>query len=238
MEEGSTGAPAGGGWFDEQEPHDPALAAAQEQGLLQWLGPPPRRVLDLGCGAGRMLIPLAQAGHQVIGLDRDEEVLEACRRRLGESQTRLAAVDFMERWPEDLGLFDAVCCLGNTMMEVVELDAAVALLRRAAAALHPGGAFIMDDCPHLFWPELVDGHWQRGVSEDGLLQMVWAEGEVVFALRRGAAIDPASWQPRAGDRRFRLWTLDLLRLAGALAGLSAIEPISDAGLLIMRRGAG
>jgi SAM-dependent methyltransferase len=47
------------------------LAAAQE-------GP----VLELGCGTGRITVPVARAGAQVVGIDRSAEMLERGRLRL------------------------------------------------------------------------------------------------------------------------------------------------------------
>ncbi len=46
--------------------------------------PPQARVLDVGCASGRHLIPLAQLGFDVWGLDRDAQCLEALRLRLAE----------------------------------------------------------------------------------------------------------------------------------------------------------
>ncbi len=34
-----------------------------------------RRILELGCGTGRVLLPLAEAGYPIYGLDRDSEML-------------------------------------------------------------------------------------------------------------------------------------------------------------------
>jgi SAM-dependent methyltransferase len=39
-------------------------------------------VLELGCGTGRILVPTARAGIEIVGLDLSEGMLEACRRRL------------------------------------------------------------------------------------------------------------------------------------------------------------
>jgi SAM-dependent methyltransferase len=39
-------------------------------------------VLELGCGTGRVLLPLAQAGRQVYGLDNDWEMLRFLANRL------------------------------------------------------------------------------------------------------------------------------------------------------------
>jgi SAM-dependent methyltransferase len=41
-----------------------------------------RRVLDAGCGVGRHLLPLAQQGFQVVGVDREAEVLQVLKGKL------------------------------------------------------------------------------------------------------------------------------------------------------------
>jgi SAM-dependent methyltransferase len=39
-------------------------------------------ILELGCGTGRVLLPLQQAGYQMVGLDNDLEMLQFLLRRL------------------------------------------------------------------------------------------------------------------------------------------------------------
>jgi SAM-dependent methyltransferase len=39
-------------------------------------------VLELGCGTGRILIPTARSGIEIVGLDASASMLDACRRRL------------------------------------------------------------------------------------------------------------------------------------------------------------
>ena len=41
-------------------------------------------VLELGCGTGRVTIPLAEAGHEVIGIDLSEPMLARCRAKVSE----------------------------------------------------------------------------------------------------------------------------------------------------------
>ena len=48
------------------------VEAAQESG-----GP----VLEIGCGTGRILIPTARAGVEVVGLDLSPHMLQVCRTR-------------------------------------------------------------------------------------------------------------------------------------------------------------
>lgn len=222
-------------WFDASEPHDPELAQRQLDGLLQLLSPAPRRVVDLGCGDGRVLAPLAAAGHHVIGLDRNGVVLDRCAERLAEdAQVTLHRADFLEPWPELGGPVDAVCCLGNTLMTVADVDDAVTLLVTARSHLAPGGCFVMDDSAGELWPLLAEGDWQTGVSEDGTAQMVWSEDDAVFTLRTDGAVDLGEWQIIGSDRPLRLWTMGALRLLARCTGLSAPQRVADSGLLVMR----
>lgn len=48
--------------------------SADELALLDWL-PPSSRVLDIGCGAGRVVRCLAERGHRVVGADVSMEML-------------------------------------------------------------------------------------------------------------------------------------------------------------------
>src|SRR5689334_10575272 len=56
-------------------------------------------VLEVGCGSGRVLIPTARAGIDVVGLDLSPRMLDICRKRLSEepeavrSRVRLAQGD-------------------------------------------------------------------------------------------------------------------------------------------------
>ncbi|UCD74229.1 MAG: class I SAM-dependent methyltransferase [Phycisphaerales bacterium] len=224
-------------WLDEQQPHDEQRSAAQIAALVEMLGPDTKRVLDLGCGAGRVLVPLAEAGHDVTGVDRNEEVLAICRQRLDECgrSARLLRDDFLEDWPALDGTFDAVCLLGNTIMTVAEIDDAVRLMQRIGTVLGEDGVLVIDDCPGDFWPELTEGNWTSGISEDGSAQLLWEEDDAVFALRFGDEVDAECWRFKPTDRLCRLWTFGALRLTTRLAGLSDPTRVADGGLLTARR---
>lgn len=43
---------------------------------LMLMGATLKKVLEIACGSGRFLVPMAKAGHDVIGLDFDEYMLE------------------------------------------------------------------------------------------------------------------------------------------------------------------
>lgn len=224
-------------WLDDQQPLDPQQSAIQIATLLDLLGPLPLKVLDLGCGSGRILRELLRAGHTMTGIDRDGQLLKACREKLeDEERVKLIEGDFLSMNLAAFGPFDVVCCLGNTFALVHDVGDAVALMRKIVSALGEGGLFVLDDLPGDLWPELTEGNWQAGVSEDGDSQLIWDPADAVFAIRQGAAVDTENWEFKESDTRLRMWTLGSLTLAGVAAGLSAPQRQAGASLLVMSSG--
>lgn len=224
-------------WLDPDEPHEPARAAAQEAAVLAVADAAgdrgaPRDVLDLGCGRGRLALPLLAAGHRVVGLDRDERALADLRTRAGglgaDAPARLATtagdLAHEDAWPD--GPFDLVLLLGNTILLLVDPLAAASVLQRAAARLAPGGELLIDDVCRDFRPEVTEGRWTSGTSDDGSMQLVWAEDDAVFALRTEGDVDRERWTIAEGEPRYRLWDRGGLTLAAALAGLAGPQEVA------------
>lgn len=103
---------------------------------------PGSRVLDAGCGTGRVAVELARRGHDVVGADVDASMLEVARRvtsTLVWLERDLSAIAPDD--PELGGAFDLVVLAGN----VVPLMAAgteAEAVRRLAVLLHPGGLLV------------------------------------------------------------------------------------------------
>jgi SAM-dependent methyltransferase len=103
---------------------------------------PPGRALDLGCGEGGDAKWLASQGWQVVAVDISDEAL----RRAAEDAGGLASrIDFQhhdltQTFPD--GEFDLVSA--QFLQSPVEWDRHT-LLRRAAAAVAPGGTFVLVD---------------------------------------------------------------------------------------------
>jgi len=67
------------------------------------------RVLDVGCGGGRVCLEAQRRGLDVVGIDVSPGAVEACRRR-GVREIRRLGVDDVD---ESLGVFDTIVMFGN-----------------------------------------------------------------------------------------------------------------------------
>ncbi len=220
-------------WFPLSKPEH----RRQLRAILGSLGPRPRRVLDLGCGDGRITLPLQAAGHIVLGIDRDRAAVRRVLDHGGEAKI----ADFLSTGPASRavwkglkrrGPFDSVICVGHTFMLAWRPREAMALLSRIRPLLGPAGTVILDDFGPL-WREVACGNWQEGISPDGSMQLLWAPGDDSVAIRRGAKVRKSNWCIGAGDQRLRLWSLGELELLAAATGFELLS--GTIGLTVLRR---
>ncbi len=109
------------------------------QQLAQEGGDP---VLELGAGSGRIAIPLALAGHHVLGIDNDEAMLQRARRRwesagIDEQRLTLQHGDFYELRTEPR--FGLALIAVNTFLIAQDDHARLAILTTMRESLRPGG---------------------------------------------------------------------------------------------------
>jgi len=103
-----------------------------------------RRVLDAGCGTGRVAIELAVRGYEVVGVDFDASMLDAARAKASEltwvraDLATLGSADFPDDAPDS---FDAVVMAGNVMIFVLP-GTEGAVLERLGALVSPSGLVI------------------------------------------------------------------------------------------------
>lgn len=123
--------------------------------------------LDVGCGTGRVLIPLVQEGVEVVGVDSSPAMVTACKDRLV-AEGLEAEVHVGDMVDFDLGRkFDLVIVPGASFQLLDERDTALAALARLKAHVAPGGLLAMS----LFTPwyeithESLDGVWRLEKDE-------------------------------------------------------------------------
>jgi SAM-dependent methyltransferase len=105
-------------------------------------------VLEIGCGTGRILIPTAQAGIDVVGLDLSPEMLAVCRKRL--RQEDLAVQSRVELVQADMRTFD----LGRRFtlatlpfrpfQQLITVDEQLSCLMSIRPHLVDGGRVVLD----------------------------------------------------------------------------------------------
>jgi SAM-dependent methyltransferase len=84
------------------------------------------RVLDVGCGGGRVCLHVQERGQDVVGIDVSPGAVEVCRRR-GVRDVRLCSIDDVD---DSLGVIDTIVMLGNNFGLFANAEKAKRLLRR------------------------------------------------------------------------------------------------------------
>lgn len=119
--------------------------AARERG-----GP----VLELGCGTGRVLIPTARAGLDIVGLDSSPHMLSVCRNRVGdEPESVRSKVELVEADMRAFALdrtFALVTMPFRPFQHLISVEDQLACLGCIRRHLRDGGTLLLD----LFNPSL------------------------------------------------------------------------------------
>lgn len=116
---------------------------AGEARLLDAMTPPGSRILDAGCGPGRVGAVLHARGHHVVGVDADPELIAAAQEDHPGPQWVIA--DLAELDLPAAGIaepFAAAVVAGNVLAFVAE-GTEPAVLQRIAAHLVPGGMAVV-----------------------------------------------------------------------------------------------
>jgi SAM-dependent methyltransferase len=147
-------------------------------------------VLELGVGTGRIAVPIASAGIEVVGVDLSEGMLEVARER---AELAGVSIDLRQgdmRDPPAEGRFALVVIPFRSLLHM-ETDAdRRAVLRAVADRLAPDGRFAFD----VFAPgadDIVDTHGRWLEREPGIWERAdWDAGTRTLVLRvRGEGSD-------------------------------------------------
>ena len=134
-----------------------------------------KRVLDLGCGNGTMMVTLKQAGFQMSGCDPSESGIAYAQKALPDSNVKV------------LGVYDAPSKLGEDGFDVVfstevveHLYSPRELPRFARQVLKPGGHLIVSTPYHGYLKNLLiclmnKWDWHHTALWDGMHVKFWSK---------------------------------------------------------------
>ncbi len=140
-----------------------------------------RRVLDAGCGGGRLTISLAQAGAEVTGIDTSGQRLAQARKRaaVARAELRLLEADFNAVLPFADASFAAV----TSRLALMAAADPVATLRELRRVLEPGGPLVT-----VVWASPAENPWFAVPRE--AIGVVLGEEHASFARAFGRLGDP------------------------------------------------
>ncbi len=175
--------------FDDEPDHglkDPAVRAAWAELLLPLMPAAKTKVVDLGCGTGSLAVLLAEAGHDVRGIDLSSRMLDVARRKAAGLDIDFRQGDAAD--PPTTETYDVVL-VRHVLWAMPDPHAALANWVRL---LEPHGRLV-----------LVEGRWFTGA---GLTQrecetLVGAHREETEVRRLD---DPALWGKEIDDERYLL----------------------------------
>ena len=137
-------------WYDHPEWYEagflketPTEARFLEDVFRKYVPFPVERILEAGCGSGRLVREMARRGYAVTGMDLSQPSLDYCAKKLKEMGVRAVLskqdmTDFHFDQP-----FDAAFNAINTFRHLETESAAANHLKCVAKHLCPGGVFVL-----------------------------------------------------------------------------------------------
>lgn len=117
--------------------------------LRSLIGKRQLNILEVFCGHGRILLPLAEDGHQIVGLDLSETFLDILRSRIEKLPESVQKNITCRRADAVKGNyptgFDLVILGANCLYELATAEDQEACIKAAAQALNPGGYLFLDN---------------------------------------------------------------------------------------------
>lgn len=153
-------------------------------------------VLEVGCGTGRILLPVARAGCTIAGLDGSRRMLERCREKLAAEPAAVqgrVTLHQCDMHDFDLGAqFALIIAPFRVVQHLTTIDAQLRFLAAVARHLAPSGRFIFD---------VFNPHFDRMTSADGVEREDTPEQRLADGrtLRRAYRVAKVHWVDQVND---------------------------------------
>ncbi len=107
----------------------------------------PGRLIDLGCGTGRLCVHFSEKGHECLGVDLSDEMLakanELAPRLISAVAPKFVKANIVERIDLPEASFDHAACLFSTLGMVRGAENRAKVIANAFRLLKPGGQFVL-----------------------------------------------------------------------------------------------
>jgi len=184
-------------------------------------------IVELGCGSGRIAVPLAQAGHHVRGLDASPAMLALARSRAegaGVSERITLTLGDLSDPPGELGPAPRVLVPFRPYLHLAGDGERLRALRAARDLLAPDGQLVFDVFEptaadvrktHDRWIEREEGIWERA-------RWNAAERTIELAVRHRGRIVEMRLEWRSADEWRALCAAAGLRVVAAYRGFDGV----------------
>ncbi len=126
----------------------------------------PGSLVDLGCGTGRLLVPFAKRGYQVLGVDLSGEMLKVAREKAGAASLPITLIQANLVELDCIGdnIFDYAACMFSTLGMISGPENRRRALVHMFRILKHGGKFVLH--VHNLWFHLSTASGGRWLLRD------------------------------------------------------------------------
>lgn len=206
-------------WYGDLAGREEAVTALD---ALAGLGP----VLELGCGTGRLCLPLVRPGREVHGLDASVEMLDRLRTKPGAGGVVIHQAD-MAAFDLPVTRFSLVFVAFNSLFNVASAEGQAGCFAAVARHLAPGGRFVVEcfvpDTTRRARHDTVELH---SIGVDRVVLRV-SRQEPRDQLVTGQHVDITEQGIRLRPWRLRYSTPVELDAMAAAAGLTLVQRWAD-----------
>jgi SAM-dependent methyltransferase len=168
----------------------PDLVKRQAQ-ILKWMGPPPARILEIGCGMGEFALGASRQGYDCVGIDVSEERIR--RLQALESPTlRFVRVDGRPQLPFGDGSFDFAVSM--QLLEHLHPGDVPLHAREVARVLRRGGSYLVETPNRLTGPHDVSRFFTESAQGFHLKEYRVSELARLFLSHGFDRVDVVRWR--------------------------------------------
>ncbi|MBV1851331.1 class I SAM-dependent DNA methyltransferase [Catellatospora tritici] len=195
--------------------------------LMEEVGIPNRRLLDVGCGTGLAASFLADRGFSVTGCDISPDMVDIARGKGLMADVRLAD---MRSLPQDLAGFGVATWFGDVANHLLSEQDLAAALRSTAGALAPGGLLVFDvnnlsNYRDLFGASDLSDHGDVLIAWLGRTETAEVDGPAAAELIVFERVDGELWRRSRGAVQQRHYSMKTLTRLLDEAGLDVVDAV-------------